>query len=244
MTKVVDVPTTQYAESRDGLCIAYQVLGEGPVDIALLPMSWSNVELWWDDPFIAGFFRRLGSLGRFILFDKRGSGLSDPVALRAIPTVEEWVDDLITVLDAVGSEHANLLGVDAGGPVAIVAAGTHAAYLPLGALQLLCTPRSRIGLPTRLPGGAGTDTDRDPGDFPRGVFSDVMLPSRVDDPTFRAWWARLGRHSVGLGAAVQMQQAVFAIDVRDVLGAVRQPTLVVHRADNAYIRADHGEYLR
>ena len=208
-------------------------------------MSWSNVELWWDDPFIAGFFRRLGSLGRFILFDKRGSGLSDPVALRAIPTVEEWVDDLFTVLDAVGSEHANLLGVDAGGPVAIVAAGTHAARISRLVLfnsfaRLGRASDYQPGFPERLQAQTLTAIRRD---FPKGIFSDVMLPSRVDDPTFRAWWARLGRHSVGLGAAVQMQQAVFAIDVRDVLGAVRQPTLVVHRADNAYIRANHGEYL-
>jgi pimeloyl-ACP methyl ester carboxylesterase len=122
---VADVPRTRYVESVDGLYIAYQVVGDGPLDLAWLPQTWFNAELYWDDPFTARFLRRLSSFGRLILFDKRGSGLSDPVAGRVIPTVEEWVDDLMTVLDAVGSAQAHLIGMDAGGPVALVAAGTH-----------------------------------------------------------------------------------------------------------------------
>ena len=124
--EVPDLPTTQYVQTADGHYLAYQVVGDGPLDMALMPTSWSNVELVWDDQFAARFFQRLGSLGRLILFDKRGCGLSDPVALRAIPTAEEWVDDLISVLDAVGSTQASLIGVDAGGPVALLAAATHA----------------------------------------------------------------------------------------------------------------------
>jgi pimeloyl-ACP methyl ester carboxylesterase len=95
------------------------VVGDGPLDMALMPTSWSNVELAWDDQFAARFYHRLGSLGRLILFDKRGCGLSDPVARRAIPTAEEWVDDLISVLDAAGSTQAHLIGIDVGGPVAV-----------------------------------------------------------------------------------------------------------------------------
>ena len=161
---MAEVPTTRYAESADGLYIAYQVVGDGPLDIALLPTSWSSAELWWEDSFAARFFRRLSSFGRLILFDKRGTGLSDPVPLRAIPTVEEWVDDLLTVLDAVGSAHTHLIGLDSGGPVAIVAAATHSARF--SSLVLLNTfarlsraPDYPWGFPERLQAVRGAHLD-------------------------------------------------------------------------------------
>jgi class 3 adenylate cyclase len=242
---VVDAPRTHYAEGADGLHIAYQVVGDGPLDLALLPTSWSNVELYWDDPFAARFFRRLGSLGRLIIFDKRGTGLSDPVPLRAAPTVEDWVDDLMVVLDAVGSEHANLIGVDSGGPPALVAAATHPARFSAVVLFNTFARLSRTddypwGFPESLQARTLTIFRRD---FADGVFADTVAPSRAGEPAFREWWARLGRHSVGLGTALQMQQAAFALDVRDILPAVRQPTLVLHRVDNDYVRPAHGRYL-
>ena len=238
-------PTTRYAKSADGLYIAYQVVGDGPLDVAVMPMNWSNVELQWEDPISARFFRHLASFGRLILFDKRGSGLSDPVPLRAIPTVEEWVDDLLTVLDAVGSEQTHLVGIDAGGPVALVAAGTHASRISSLVLFNAFARLSRASdYPWGLPESLQAKTLATfPRDFPDGVFPEVMMPSRIDDPVFREWWARFGRQSVGLGAAIQMQQAVYATDVRDILGAVRQPTLVLHRAGNEFVRAAHGRYL-
>jgi pimeloyl-ACP methyl ester carboxylesterase len=242
---VPNVPKTQYVESPEGLHIAYQVVGDGPLDLALLPTSWSNVELYWDEPYAARFFRRLGSLGRLILFDKRGTGLSDPVPLRAIPTVEEWVDDLMVVLDAVGSRHAHLIGADSGGPPALVAAGTHPARISTLVLFNTFARLSRAadypwGFPEPLQARTLAIFRRD---FPDGVFADILLPSRVDEPAFREWWARFARHSVGPGTAIQMQQATFALDVRDVLPAVQQPTLVLHRADNDYVHTAHGRYL-
>jgi class 3 adenylate cyclase len=215
------------------------------LDLALLPTSWSNVELYWDEPYAARFFRRLGSLGRLILFDKRGTGLSDPVPLRAIPTVEEWVDDLMVVLDAVGSRQAQLIGADSGGPPALVAAGTHPARISSLVLFNTFARLSRAadhpwGFPEPLQARTLAIFRRD---FPDGVFADTVLPSRLDEPVFREWWARFGRHSVGAGPIIQMQQATFALDVRDVVPVVQQPTLVLHRADNDYVRAAHGRYL-
>ena len=238
-------PKTRYTRSADGLYIAYQAIGDGPMDVVIMPMNWSNVELHWEEPIASRFFRHLGSLGRLILFDKRGSGLSDPVPLRAIPTVEEWVDDLMTVLDAVGSEHAHLIGIDAGGPVALVAAGTHGARI---SSLVLFNAFARLG---RGPGYAWGLPDSlqemtlaaFPDHFASGVFPEVMFPSRINDLVFCEWWARFGRQSVGLGAAIQMQQAVLDTDVRDILGAVRQPTLVMHRAGNEFVRVAHGRYL-
>ena len=240
-----DVPQTQYAENADGLNIAYQVVGDGPIDMALLPMQWSTAELYWEEPVVARLFRRLSSFGRLILFDKRGCGLSDPVHQRAIPTVEEWVDDLMTVLDAVGSTTAHLIGSDAGGPVALVAAATHTRRIASLALfntfaRVGRAPDYPIGLPEVLQEYILAVNRRD---FATGVFADFMAPSRFADPALRAWWARFGRHSVGPGAAEQMQRAVFALDVRDVLPAVHQPALVLHRVDDEYVRVEHGRYL-
>jgi class 3 adenylate cyclase len=242
---VSEVPRTRYVESSAGLHIAYQVVGDGPPDLALLPTTWSNIEVYWEDPFVARFFRRLASLGRLILFDKRGTGLSDPVPLRVAPTVEDWVDDLMVVLDAVRSDEANLVGIDSGGPSALLAAGTHPARISSFVLFNTFARLSRAtdypwGFPEALQARTFTNLGRD---FADGLFTEVLSPSRADDPLFRDWWARLGRHSVGKGTAVQMQQATFALDVRDILPAVRQPALVLHRAENQYVRPAHGRYL-
>jgi len=180
-----------------------------------------------------------------ILFDKRGSGLSDPVPVRAIPTVEEWVDDLMVVLDAVGSDQAHLIGMDSGGPPALVAAGTHPDRVSTLVLFNTYARLSRAGeypwgLPERLQARTLAMIRRD---FADGVFPEVLIPSRADNPEFREWWGRFGRHSVGLGAALQMQQAAFGLDVRDVVAAVRQPTLVLARAEDEYVRPVHGRYL-
>jgi class 3 adenylate cyclase len=242
---VVDAPRTRYAEGADGLHIAYQVVGDGPLDLALLPTSWSNVELYWDDPFAARFFRRLGSLGRLIIFDKRGTGLSDPVPLRAAPTVEDWVDDLMVVLDAVGSHETHLLGVDSGGPPALVAAASYPARISSLVLFNTFARLSRTAdYPWGFPEHLQTRTlELFRRDFANGVFPDTTMPSRLDEPAFREWWARFGRHSVGPGTVIQMQQATFALDVREVLPAVQQPVLVLHRAENDYVRPAHGQYL-
>ena len=224
-------------ETADGSYIAYQVVGDGPLDMALMPTSWSNVELAWDDPFAARFFHGLGSLGRLILFDKRGCGLSDPVARRAIPTAEEWVDDLISVLDAVGSTQAHLIGIDAGGPVALLAAATHSSRV---SSLVLYNTFARLSRASDYPLGIPEDIQRASvaafrRDFPTGVAPEIVAPSRAADPAFREWWAHFGRHSVGLGPAIQMQQAAFTLDVRDVLGAVHQPVFVAHQAGNQYV---------
>ena len=242
---VADLPKTQYVETADGSYVAYQVFGDGPLDMALMPTSWSNVELAWDDQFAARFFHRLGSLGRLVLFDKRGCGLSDPVARRAIPTAEEWVDDLISVLDAAGSMQAHLIGIDAGGLAALLAAATHSSRVSSLVLyntfaRLSRAPDYHLGMPSDLQASSVAAIRRD---FPTGIFPEIVAPSRAGDPAFRQWWAHFGRHSVGMGPAMQMQQAAFALDVRDVLGAVHQPVLVAHQAGNQYVRAAHGRYL-
>ncbi len=116
-------PPTRYARSNAGY-VAYQTLGEGPRDLLFVANWASNLDAMWDEPSLAHYFHRLGRVGRVICFDKRGSGVSDPVPLASLPTLEEWMDDARIVLDAVGSEQAAVIGDTEGGPMAMLLAAT------------------------------------------------------------------------------------------------------------------------
>src|SRR5258708_2026753 len=118
------LPETQYAR-LGGLHLAYQVLGEGPPDILLLDQWFSHMEAQWDVRPLADFRERLASFGRLIMYDKRGSGLSDPIPTAALPTIEEWMDDVPAVLDAVGSEKAAIVTTLGGGIMATTFAAAH-----------------------------------------------------------------------------------------------------------------------
>src|SRR6059058_3199797 len=118
------LPKTQYTRSGD-LHIAYQVMGEGPLDLVYVPGWVSHVELAWEEPTLARFLQRLASFSRLIMFDKRGTGLSDPVPLDRLPTLEERMDDLRAVMDAVGSERAALMGTSEAGALSLLFAATH-----------------------------------------------------------------------------------------------------------------------
>jgi pimeloyl-ACP methyl ester carboxylesterase len=115
-------PKTHYARSGN-VHVAYQVVGDGPFDLVVVPGFVSNVEIWWDDAAAARFFERMASFSRLILFDKRGTGLSDRVP--GVPTLEQRMDDLRAVMDTVGSERAALMGVSEGGPMAMLFAATY-----------------------------------------------------------------------------------------------------------------------
>ena len=118
-------PETKYARNADGQYIAYQVCGDGDFDIIFVPDWCTNLEVMWEEPTLERFLNRLASMARLICFDKRGTGVSDPVPLGAIPTSEEWMDDVGSVLDAAGSERAAVIGHGDGAPMAILFAATH-----------------------------------------------------------------------------------------------------------------------
>ena len=120
------VPTTRYAKSGD-VHIAYQVVGEGPVDLVLILGWFSHLEYQWEDPALARFLNRLASFSRLIVFDKRGTGLSDRVAESALPTLEQRMDDIRAVMDAAGSNRAAMFGVSEGGPLSTLFAATYPA---------------------------------------------------------------------------------------------------------------------
>jgi pimeloyl-ACP methyl ester carboxylesterase len=212
-----------YARSGD-VNIAYQVVGTGPIDLVFV-MGWvSHLEEFWTEPSFAAFLRRLASRARLILFDKRGTGLSDRVAESELPSLEQRIDDVRAVMEAVGSERAVLLGVSEGGPMCALFAATHP-QRSLG-LIMIGTYARRTWAPDYpwAPPRARGPHDGSAGTGRAGGIDD-RAPSRAHDPVPRQWW-----HTICATAPAPAprwrSRANAGIDVRDVLPAIRVPTLV------------------
>ena len=244
--KYVDAPIVpgpvQYTRSGD-VNIAYQVCGSGPVDL-LFVMGWvSHLEYFWKEPSFARFLTRLASFSRLILFDKRGTGLSDPVT--QLPTLEQRMDDVRAVLDAVGSRRAVLLGVSEGGPMCSLFAATHPRQTE--ALIMIGTYARRVHAPDYP--WAPTPEQRD--QFfheisehwggPVGV--NERAPSMAHDPAFRDWWASFLRMGASPAAAIALTKMNSEIDVRHILPSIRVPTLVLHRTGDRCLLVDEGRYI-
>lgn len=241
-------PETRYALSGD-VSIAYQVVGDGPVDLVMTPGSVSNVELLWEHPLFAYTRDRIASFSRLILFDKRGTGLSDRV--KKIATLEERSDDIRAVMDAAGSQRAVILGVSEGAPMAAVFAATH----PDRTLGLILYGGHARG--TWAPDYPWADTEEevrrwlaDQERSPAPITVDsarrslgVLMPSRAGDDEFVRWWASWLRVSISPGARLDLTRMNTEIDVRSVLPTIRVPTLVLHRTDDRVANVEEGRYL-
>jgi class 3 adenylate cyclase len=233
---------TRYAECG-GLSIAYQVHGDGPLDLVLVPGFVSHVELIWEDPTIAHFLRRLASFTRLIVFDKRGQGLSDRPGRPS--TLEESMDDLGAVLDAAGSERAAVMGISEGGPMSALFAASYPERV--GALVLYGTWARMLKAPDHPQGIEPERLDR-----LRDIFrdewggpaaADIWAPSAADDPAYRRWWARLLRQGTSPTGALDLIDLYREIDVRAVLPTISAPTVVLHRAGDRVVTARQGRYL-
>jgi len=230
----------RYARSGD-LNIAYQVTGDGPVDLVLVPGFVSHLERDWDEPRHAGFLDRLGQLARLIRFDKRGTGLSDRPS--DLPDLEARMDDVRAVMDAAGSRRAVLLGYSEGGPMSILFASTYPQRTR--ALVLFGAFAARVRSPDYP--WAPTEAEREAS--ARRVESDWgleevmrdMCPSA--DEAMARWWGRRGRDAASPGAAKALIRMNTRIDVRAVLPAVRVPTLVLHRRGDREVTVEEGRYL-
>jgi class 3 adenylate cyclase/pimeloyl-ACP methyl ester carboxylesterase len=234
---VFEVPETRYAKSGD-VNIAYQVVGDGRFDLIHVPPFVSNLELQWEDPVERRYFERLASFSRLIMFDKRGTGLSDRVA---VATLEERMDDLRAVMDAVGSHRAAVYGGSEGGALSVLFTATYpervSALVLYGAYpRMAWAPDYPDGIPGDVwdeglryleeNWGRGEDG---------GLPLYALTPDRADDPVFRKAHGRWERLSASPGAALAIQQMIRELDVRDLLPAIRVPTLVVYRtADVAH----------
>jgi class 3 adenylate cyclase len=240
----VTAPEVRYAKSGD-VSIAYQVVGEGEHDIVFIPGFVSNVELNWQHPLFAAMFRRLASIGRLIVFDKRGTGLSDRV--QGIPPLEVRMDDVRAVMDAAGSERAALVGISEGGPLIFVFAATYPARATAAAVfgtslgvwtpetPWLATREEALALIPELERRWGTlDYTRE--------FVARRSPSLADDEDYIRWLASYFRASASPGALSQLRRMNADIDIRHVLPAVRVPTLLVHRVDET-IPVSNARYI-
>ena len=236
------LPKTQYARSGD-LHIAYQVTGSGPLDLVVVPGFVSHLEYQWEHPWSRRYCERLASFSRLIRFDKRGTGLSDRVG--NIPTLEQRMDDVRAVMDAVGSERAALLGGSEGGPMAILFAATYPERT--SALVLYGSYARRPWAPdhpfgvTEQEWHAMIETIEKT--WGEAGQPDARAPSAAGDPGYRQWWSTYQRLAASPGAAVAVMQMNKDIDVRPILPAIRVPTLVVHRMGDRVIRVEQARYL-
>ncbi|MGI8797208.1 MAG: alpha/beta fold hydrolase [Acidimicrobiia bacterium] len=242
---MVVMPRTRYAQASDGVHIAYQVVGDGPFDLVVVGGLVSHLEFAWEGPEYAHYLRRLAGFARLICFDKRGTGMSDPVSVHALPTLEQRMDDFRAVLDAVGSEQAALFGESEGGQMA----GLFAASYPERTRALVT-----YGSYARL---------RSAPDYPQGQSADdfeafvtemeatwgqvaegsVWAVNATRDPRFRDWLGRWVRNAASPGAAGTLLRMDYDVDVRQVLPTIRVPTLVLHRVDDPLVPVAHGRYF-
>lgn len=240
----MDRVPTQYARNGD-VHLAFQVRGEGPVDLLFLPIWWGHVELLWESPLAERFFGRLARFSRLILYDRRGTGLSDPVPPGSLPTVDDLVADAHAVLDAAGSSRATLLGNFEGGTTALMMAASDpnrvdALVLVDSYARFTRAPDYPWGMPEEV---YGRVLDRMREEWGSGATARWLVPSKAEDRAFVDWYARYERQSVSPGMAVAMGRVNAAIDVRPVLSSISCPTLVVQRSEDRWVRRGHGRYL-
>ncbi len=236
-------PRTRYARSGD-LHIAYQVVGDGPIDLVYVPSWISQVEHYWEEPAVAAYFHRLAAFSRLILFDRRGSGLSDPVP-RA-PTLEEQMDDVVAVMEAAGSAQAAVFALLEGGAMAALFAATHpertsALVLYEAQPRMSWAPDYEWAMPREDREAYIRDGGLDSwGDGSRLV---AVSPSSANNTRLRDWYGRLERLSASPGTAAKLMMMNSEVDVRAVLPTITVPTLVLHRADDKMIDIRHSRYL-
>lgn len=236
------IPETRYAHSGT-VSIAYQVIGEGSLDLVLVPGWVSNIDIFWEEPGLARFLRRLAAFSRLILFDKRGTGLSDRVT--ATPTLEERMDDVRAVMEAVGSERAALVGYSEGGPMCALFAATYpertSAIVLIGSYARRTRAEDYPHGPTEAQIRTFIDSIEDAWGTPFAL--EARAPSMLHDERFRQWWARLLRTSAGPAAAAALTRANMEIDIRDILPSIRVPTLILHAVGDRTLEIGHGRYL-
>ena len=237
-------PESHYARLGEER-IAYQTLGSGPPDLLLAAGSFSNPDIEWEDPTFVRVSARLASFCRMIRFDRRGTGMSDPVPMHALPPWESYVEEAVAVMDHAGSRVATVMAIFDAGPMGMLFAATkpertaglilanttarilHAADYPLGIL-----PEVADQLIEQIGEMWGTEE-----------LVWLLVPSRAGDERFRRWHARLQRGMTSPGVLKAYLRALYDVDARPVLPSIHVPTLILHRKELAMLPVEHGRYL-
>jgi len=245
----VQVPDIHYARTGDGTHIAYQVAGDGPVDILMIAPAYSNIELFWTIPSFGPFLTALGTIARIVLFDPRGAGLSDPLTVERLPTLETRVADALTVMEAASSERPVVFGMDATGPLAIFFAATY----PDRTSALVLFGTFATGLrDEEYPWAWGPEEwDAHDREVEQGwgqpdyveSFLRYMSPEGRLDPETISRWTSYYRQAASPGMAAALNRLERETDVRPVLRTVQAPTLVLHRRDEGVYQIEEGRYL-
>lgn len=237
-------PETKYAPLGKGR-IAYQVLGEGPPDLVVTPGSFGHVDITWEDPGIALFLRSLASFSRLILFDRRGTGASDPLPLDPLPPWESHAEELAAVLEEVGSERTALLAELDAGPTALFFTATRpertsALVLSNTTAKYMAAEDYPIGIPAEVAETLVGQIEQSWGTEAAGA---MVIPSRAGDARFGHWFAKLQRIGASPSTVQAFLRAVLDVDVRPLLPLIHAPALVLHRKDYPFIPVQHGRYL-
>ncbi|HWU36377.1 MAG TPA: alpha/beta hydrolase, partial [Candidatus Acidoferrum sp.] len=231
---MAEVPETRFAK-LGGDRIAYQVVGEGPLDLLYTGQGGDAMDARWEWPPYIKFLNRLASFSRLIMFDPRGVGASDSISFEGLPPWEQWADDVRTVLDAVDSERATLLGGGDTGAAAILFAATEpertsALMLFSASARFVVTDDYPWGLPEELSDDVMRHMVESWG---TEAIADILAPTMAGDLAFRRWFAKASRGSHSPRGAARYFQVVQGLDVRHVLPLVRVPTLVLHPEDSS-----------
>ncbi len=240
----MEPPETHYARSGE-VHIGYQVVGEGPIDVVLVDQWFSNVDALWHVPPIARFVERLAAFSRVILLDKRGTGISDPVPIRGLPTLEEWMDDIGTVMDAVGSERAALVSGLAACYLTLLFAATYptrarALVLVDGYARLAAAEDYFPDLPRTMREEMTSQVGEAWG---RGGMLRAFAPGAYRDAALAKTFAWYERQSASPAEAVAIGTLFFQSDVRHVLPTIQVPTLVITHTESARVPPPFSRYL-
>jgi pimeloyl-ACP methyl ester carboxylesterase len=235
-------PQTHYARSGN-VNIAFQVLGEGPRDLVMAFGYVSNIEVIWEEPMLARFLTRLAGCSRLILFDKRGTGLSDRDA--DMPSLELRMDDVRAVMDAAGSERAVLFGVSEGGPMCMLFAAT---YPERCTGLVMAGSYARKAWAADHPWGLSDEQfqgwiDEIRRDWGTAMGIEQRAPSMAADPAYREWWARWQRLGASPRAAEIIVNVLRDIDVRHILPTIRVPTLILHAVGETNVDVRDARYM-
>jgi pimeloyl-ACP methyl ester carboxylesterase/class 3 adenylate cyclase len=238
----VELPETRYAKSG-GVSIAYQVVGDGPIDLVFIPGFVSNVEYYWEMPAAARAFRRFASFSRLIIWDKRGTGLSDPVA--RVPTLDERAEDLRAVMDAAGSERAALMGISEGGPMGLLFS---AAYPERTTALILHGVSPKFSASADWPWGWSPQEitkrlDELERNWGKSALLDLFAPTLANDPTAAQAWGRMQRAGASPAMGRAVYEALCQLDCRQILPAIRVPTLILHRTGERVAYVEGARYM-